>query len=255
MHNYRNFLSTVLLITVPIVFWAVPTVAQNQTTLTIQDGRVLINGKQLDEDKIPRSLDTENLYVSLSFPSQITDPTIELNGRYYTIKEDDLDEVERRDFPENETTVVFRNLPPQQAAAPREAVRSAPQGSGQPVAYSDESVNTEYNALMQEYIYEIARRDQELYQQLLTEFELERETRDIANQARNLPEGRQREEKIDQLRGLLGEIFDLKQENRRVEIRQLEQQLDILKQNLADREAMKARIIDNRINQLLTTPY
>ena len=257
MYNYKHILSIVLLVTVPLVFGVAPSLAQNQTTLTIKDGRVLVNGKQLDEDQIPRSLETEDLFVSLSFPAQIA-PTFELNGRYYTIQEGELEEVNRRDFPEDETTVVFRNLPPQGAEAASDTERSYAENN-QSVAYSRQAlsspVGNRYNALMQEYIYEVSKRDQQLYQQLVVELELERETREIANQARNLPDGQERNEKIEQLRALLGEIFDLKQENRQEEIKQLEQQLDILKQNLADREAMKSRIIDNRINELLTTPY
>ena len=106
MFTYKYILAVVLLITAPIYLGTVPLYAQNQTTLTIQEGRVLVNGKQLDEDQIPRSLDLEDLYVSLSFPSSIT-PTFELNGKYYTIEDGELNEVRRRDFPDNETTVVF----------------------------------------------------------------------------------------------------------------------------------------------------
>ena len=259
MYNYKYILSTVLLVTVPLLSWVVPVMAQNQTTLTIQGGKVLINGKQLEEDQIPRSLDTENLYVSLSFPSQI-DPTFELNGRYYTIQNDGLEELERRDFPADETTVVFRNPPPQRTeAASGNDIQSYAQRDNQPVPYPGQQVSvsasSDYNTMMQQYIYEVSERDQQLYQQLVTEIELEREAREIALQVRNMPEGPERDEKTAQLRALLGEIFDLKQENRQIEIKLLEQQLNLLKQNLAEREAMKSRIIDNRINELLTSPY
>ena len=97
MFTYKYILAIVLLITAPLYLGTGSLYAQNQTTLTIQEGRVLVNGKQLDEDQIPRSLDLEDLFVSLSFPSAIA-PTFELNGRYYTIEDGELNEVRRRDL-------------------------------------------------------------------------------------------------------------------------------------------------------------
>lgn len=260
MFTYKYILAVVLLITAPIYLGTVPLYAQNQTTLTIQEGRVLVNGKQLDEDQIPRSLDLEDLYVSLSFPSSIA-PTFELNGRYYTIEDGELNEVRRRDFPDNETTVVFRNKPEAVAEAEADVGEyAAPRASRQSVAYAanaqpNTNVTNQYNAMMQQYITEVSQRDQALYRQLIEELELERETKEIAYQARTLPQGDEREEQIENLRELLGRIFDLKQENRQQEIRQLEQQLNILKQRLAEREAMKDKVIDHRIRQLIETPY
>jgi len=261
MFTYKYILAVVLLIVAPIYLGTVPLYAQNQTTLTIQEGRVLVNGKQLDEDQIPRSLDLEDLYVSLSFPSSIA-PTFELNGRYYTIEDGELNEVRRRDFPDNETTVVFRNKPEAVAEAEADVEEYAPRASRQSVAYAanaqsnaSASATNQYNAMMQQYITEVSQRDQALYRQLIEELELERETKEIAYQARTLPQGDERDEQIENLRELLGRIFDLKQENRQQEIEQLEQQLNILKKRLAEREAMKDKIIDHRIRQLIESPY
>lgn len=260
MSSYKNILTLVLLITAPIYLGTIPSFAQNQTTLTIQEGRVLINGKQLDRDEVPRSLDLEDLYVSLSFPSSVT-PTFELNGRYYTIDDGELNEVRRRDFAAEETTVVFRNSEdaaensradrePYEARSARQSVSYA---NAAPAAVS--AAATQYNAMLQQYINEVSQRDAALYQQLITELELERETKEIALYARSLPEGADRDEQLDQLETLLGRIFDLKQENRQREIEQLEEQLLILKKRLAEREAMKDRIINHRIDQLIETPY
>ena len=223
MFTYKYILAIVLLITAPLYLGSGSLYAQNQTTLTIQEGRVLVNGKQLDEDQIPRSLDLEDLYVSLSFPSSIA-PTFELNGRYYTIEDGELNEVRRRDFPDNETTVVFRNKPEAVAEAEADAGEYAPRTSRQSVAYaanapSNAGAANQYNAMMQQYISEVSQRDQALYRQLIEELELERETKEIAYQARTLPQGDEREEQIENLRELLGRIFDLKQENRQQEIR------------------------------------
>lgn len=262
MFSYKNILTLVLLITAPLYLGTVPLFAQNQTTLTIQEGRVLVNGKQLDNDQIPRSLDLEDLYVSLSFPSSIT-PTFELNGRFYTIDDGELNEVRRRDFASDETTVVFRNSEDSDETTRsdrepyenRSARQSVSYANAAPAAASASAAATQYNAMLQQYINEVSQRDAALYKQLITELELERETKEIALYARSLPEGAERDEQLDQLRTLLGRIFDLKQKNRQREIEQLEEQLVILQKRLAEREAMKDRIIDHRIGQLIESPY
>ena len=263
MFRYKYILIIVLLVTAPIYLGATNSFAQNQTTLTIQEGRVLINGKQLDEDQVPRSLDLENLSVFLSFPSSVA-PNFELGGRYYTIEDGELNEVRRRDFPNDETTVIFRNTPPSldESVSDREEYEREEYDSRvtrQSVAYANAqgaaSVSAQHNAMMQQYISEVSQRDRALYEQLIEEFELERETKEIALQARSLPPGDDQDEQIENLRQLLGRIFDLKQENRQREIEQLEEQLSILQKRLSEREAMKDKIIDHRIRQLTETPY
>ena len=263
MFSYKNIFSILLLITAPLYLGTIPLFAQNQTTLTIQEGRVLINGKQLDEDQIPRSLDLEDLYVSLSFPSSVT-PTFELNGRFYTIDDGELNELRRRNYNDEETTVVFRNKQESDEVTPSSASdvdrmpyesRSGRQSLAYASPQASAAVTTQYSAMMQQYISDVSKRDEALYKQLITELELERETKEIAYQARTLPEGPDRDEMTEHLRTLLGQIFDLKQENRQREIQQLEEQLIILKKRLAEREAMKDRIIDHRIGQLIESPY
>ncbi len=93
--------------------------------------------------------------------------------------------------------------------------------------------------------------DELLYQRLVSELELERETQRIAAEVRRLPGGEQRDFKIEELREMLGTILALKQENRRMEIDQLEKQLALLKQRFAEREAMKDRLIDRRLKELV----
>lgn len=259
MFTYKYILIIVLLITAPIYLGTTQSFAQNQTTLTIQEGRVLINGKQLDNDQIPRSLDLENLSVFLSFPSSVA-PNFELSGNYYTIEDGELNEVRRRDFPNDETTVIFRNTPPAIEESVSEREDYDARASRQSVAYANAqgaatSVSAQYNAMMQQYISEVSQRDRALYEQLIEEFELERETKEIAFEARSLPAGDEQAEQIENLRLLLGRIFDLKQKNRQREIEQLEEQLSILQKRLSEREAMKDKIIDHRIRQLIETPY
>ncbi len=246
------YYSTILVCIALSLIWCTSASFAQTQTLTIQDGRVLVNGKELTEDQIPSSLNVERLNVQLQF----TGSAIELNGHYYAIEDQTLREVHPLDLPQNETTVIFRSEfneaddlgPTRQDGAlsrSREPLPLAPSAAG------DEAV--EQNTLMQQYVFEVAQRDQALYQQLITELELERETREIALRVRQLPPGEEREEQIAHLRALLGRILDLKQDNRRREIAQLEEQLSILQDRLVRREAMKEQMIDRRIEELLGT--
>lgn len=101
---------------------------------------------------------------------------------------------------------------------------------------------------MQNYV---RQSDELLYQRLVSELELERETQRIAAEVRRLPGGEQRDFKIEELREMLANILELKQENRQMEIDQLEKQLALLKQRFAEREAMKERMIDRRLKELV----
>ncbi len=107
---------------------------------------------------------------------------------------------------------------------------------------------------MQNYFSAARAEDELLYQRLVSELELERETRRIAEEVRRLPKGEERDFKINELRELLGSILALKQENRQLEIDQLEKQLAILKQRFAEREAKKDRMIERRIKELVGDP-
>ena len=107
---------------------------------------------------------------------------------------------------------------------------------------------------MQNYFSAVRTEDELLYQRLVSELELEREAHRIADEIRQLPKGDAREFKVKELRELLSSILSLKQENRQMEIDQLEKQLAILKQRFADREAKKDRMIDRRIKELIGDP-
>ncbi len=54
-----------------------------------------------------------------------------------------------------------------------------------------------------------------------------------------------------ELRSALEKIFQLKQENRRVEIEQLSLRLTELKERLKERESLRDEIVENRIRELL----
>ncbi len=107
---------------------------------------------------------------------------------------------------------------------------------------------------LQNYFSSVRNSDELLYQRLVSELELERETQRLAAEVRQLPSGDERAFKVRELRELLASILELKQENRQMEINQLEKQLAILKQRFADREVKKDRLIERRIKELVGSP-
>lgn len=105
----------------------------------------------------------------------------------------------------------------------------------------------------QRYMQEMRERNTELYEQLVREQSLERETVELSQRIRSLSEGSEREELIDRLRVRLEEIFEMKQENRRREIEELEERLGSLQHRLEKRERYHDYIIEKRLNQLIGT--
>ncbi len=294
-----------------VILLAGATASYAQTyTLTIRNGDVYVNGKQLPKDEIPATLDAESLDANLSFSGPAI-PTFEIDGNYYKIENYKLIDVTTAAKADDRTTVVFRNEAPAESPVARVAPQSRAASEDRADAYGRlrERVSTyknsdgDPNVVMQQYVIELnqnARQlnemseslsqrqaqdliqqvqmqaeqaaqlaqdmpylemqryfaavraeDELLYQRLVSELELERETQRLAAEARQLPEGDERNFKIEELREMLGSILELKQENRRLEINQLEKQLSILKQRFEDREAKKDRLIDRRITELV----
>ncbi len=104
---------------------------------------------------------------------------------------------------------------------------------------------------VQSYLAGVQKHDQELFELLLKEREIERETIHLSREIRATAEGPERDVRVEELRRKLEEAFELKQANRRREISQLEDRLNDLQQKLEERERMRSEIIDNRLRQLL----
>jgi len=106
---------------------------------------------------------------------------------------------------------------------------------------------------LQSYLFDVQQENGRLYEQLLRESTLEKETLNLAGRIRSLGEGADRTRLVGQLSEMLNESFDLKQQNRLAEIQQLEGRLEALQQRLKEREAMRDRIIDRRLKELIGT--
>jgi len=280
---------------------ASPSHAQT-STLTIQDGLVYVNGRQLSDDQIPQSLDVDAVNLQLSITGSHP-PAFDINGKYYTIENQLLREVQQGDTAVDRTTVVFRSqpLPPNAFMTRRRAYRGEEEAGEalEPMLRKDgqqsklmqqyvfelkenarqldelgaslsqrqaqdlinqvriqteqaEQFARELPYLqMQAYLYDIEQQDTLLYRRLLNEFELERETQRLAALVLSQPDGKERTLRRTELRELLEHIFELKQENRRSEIEQLETQLTELQRLLAKREAVKNQIVERRLRELI----
>ena len=204
--------------------------AQQTRTLTIRDGTIQVDGQTLSDDQIPSDLDLEGITAQYQFMG-IERPVIELNGRLFAIN-DGLKQVSEDEVQSQESSVILQEI------------------SAGPAAPRTRTSGTVRDPQRQ-YLNDVQKANRELYNRLVRERTMEQEAQNLAHIIRMLPEGSsEREAKADTLRSLLNEIFELKQENRREEIRQVEDALQALRQRLQEREAMRDEIIQHRMREL-----
>jgi len=95
----------------------------------------------------------------------------------------------------------------------------------------------------------------ELFELLRNEWKAEIEAMKMAASIQRLEPGTERDEAIEELRKKLEVIFLMKQENRKIEIKYLEMEVDRLQQRLMERSEAKDRLIDARLNELLAMTH
>lgn len=215
-----------------MLLWSVAVpgaLAQETHTLQIEDGTVYVDGRPLSDDQLPDTLDLEGITASYRFLG-VQRPVIELNGRLFAV-EDGLTPVTEEEIQEERASVVLQSGP----------IRSA----------SRRADGEEQEAAQRQYLDDVQRSSRDLYERLVRERQMEREARDLARVIRLLPDGDERRTKIDTLRAMLSEIFELKQENRRREIERLERQIQELQESIQKRAQMRDRMIDRRLRQLV----
>ncbi len=246
-----------------------PVGAQNVRTLTIRDGKVLIDDREVPEKDLPASLDRQDVEVTYTFAGDMSF-RCQLGEFFYVFDNEGLREA-------SEVYVVDSR---QQGRAPYSALLARAQALQQStqeldelsrqfdqpeqqqanqalkkariqVAQAAEVVESLPRLEVQSYFSDVWRSDQGLYALIVREWRLERDAGALAREIRNLPEGRLRQARIEQLREKLGEIFELKQQNRRRETEQLEHQLGALKERLQERQRQRNEIIDRYLKQLI----
>jgi len=187
--------------------------------LEIHDGAVYHDGARLPEGALPAELDVDGMSMTFEYSGPVA-PAIGLNGRLYTIEDDRLVELDESEVDRKAFGVA------------------RPQSLGLSPAEQAQQV----------YMQGLSERDRALYERLVREREMESEAYRLAQQLSTNPSN------VSTLRSELREkldaMFELKQENRREEIRQVEEVLQALRQRLQEREAMRDDIIQHRMREL-----
>lgn len=103
----------------------------------------------------------------------------------------------------------------------------------------------------QSYLESIGEKDAALYEELQREQQLEMKTRVLAQKIRASGSADDRRKLVEELRKDLADIFELKQKNREREIEQLARRLEALETRLEERQELRERIIEARLNELI----
>lgn len=209
--------------------------AQQTHTLNIRDGTVYVDGRPLSADQLPDSLNLEGVRANYRFVG-VDRPVVELRGRLFVVDEG-LEPITEEEVREQRASVVLGSEAVRAQTPPR-------RGEAEAAARSPESSH-------QRYLSAVQRSSRELYERLQHERQMEQNAQNLARTIRLLPESAERRAKIDTLRGMLEDIFAVKQENRRREIERLQRQIRELQENLQRREQMRDRMIDRHLRQLI----
>jgi len=206
--------------------------AQQARTLDIQNGTVYVNGRPLLGDQLPDSLNLEGVNAHYRFLG-IEHPVVEINDRLFAVK-NGLTPVTEEEIRDKHASVVLRD------ETTRVSSQKAP-SQGSP---------SRSMAAHRRYLDAVQKSSRKLYERLMRERQMEEDARKLARTIRLLPKGPERQARIDTLRALLGEIFELKQKNRRREIERLQRQIQELENSIRKRERMRQLMIDRRLRQL-----
>jgi len=252
-----------------VVFLAAVPAASAQSTWTLQiaDGVVSVNGRVVDADRLPRSLDPQQ---QLRMQWTGSDTTVVAFGdKYYLIERNGLREASPREievyglpsvtiaggeFFMANPSMVNRQLVDQLSILVTELDQN---DRRMPPAVRENAMRAAQTAAalphleLQNYWYGLRADDQELFDDYMRERQLESEAFKLARSIALLPSGSERLKIEDELRSVLDMGFELKQKNRQREIEQLESRLDELRQSLDERASKRSQIIERRFRELV----
>lgn len=244
-------------------------------SLKIDGGIVTINGQALPMEEWPDGLDVTGLEAS--FRSEgIARPIVGLNGANYVLDGGRLLALEDLEIVVHPMARFGNEMEPgvhmdvhfvemaaslqQQAANLERMRRQAFPQARDVLRMAEESVTEAARAVkhvpvlqLQSYYNDIQAQDGDLYKRLVEETRMEFRAAQLAQAIRALSEGPERELRIAALRETLGDIFALKQHNRKREIKQLEKEVEALSERLQMREAARERLIRQRLRDLIST--
>lgn len=220
-------------------------------TLVINDSQVIIDGKQIDPERLPAVADLGNISVSYSFVG-VEMPLVTLGDQLFAVHTDRLEAIESDG--EHWASLGQRKRQDRQAHAANGWIVDSDRAQYYTFQGERLEVNEAVPRLLQEantlYLDELARQNERLYNRLGRELALERQAEILAISARSATTREEQDRHIAALTQKLENIFELKQQNRRDEIAQFEAELDRLKARVAKRDELKDQIIRERIVRL-----
>jgi hypothetical protein len=197
--------------------------------LEIRDGALFHDGAPLPATALPAGVDLTGVpAMYMDYSGDVT-PAIEIDGRVFAFTGGRLVEVE--------------------AAAEPGRAQAFALSQPRPVSFAE--ADDRRRDAEAAYLETLSESDRALYERLMREREMEAETLHLAQRYRLAPTDAERATVRAELRSRLSAMFDLKQENRREEIRQMEVVLDTLRERLRERAAMRERIVEYRLNELV----
>jgi hypothetical protein len=253
-------------------------------TVKIENGQVFIDGMRQAEKDLPASLELDGVTASLSFSGSAQ---FRLGGQIYEIVDGRLLESEGGDGAVSFILGDSRQGRLAFLGTSRYPTNVGQDNDGPISVYYDmldghlanlKQLNTEYSvqqsplvaerlgreaeqaALMvqafprlelETYLSDIKGSNQPLYDDLLREHMLEMETMRLASRIRSTADESRRASLQRELKQQLEAAFELKQQNRREEIAQLDARLTDLRAQMDERQARRDEIIARRIRQLL----
>ena len=201
--------------------------------LEVRGGVIYHDGAALPSNAVPDDVDLRGFPpVAMDYQRGET-PAIEVDGRVFAFK--------------NNRLVEVPNAVSEDEAAQGFAVWQ-PRSLGQSAVEEQASRRQQAE---QEYLDSLSENDRALYEQLVRERNMEQEAVRLAQAYRQATSEAERARIQQQLREKLGAMFDLKQENRLDEVRQMEEALESLRQRMDERRDMRDQIIEHRLNELL----
>ena len=201
--------------------------------LEIRDGRVHLDGVVL-VDAVPDGLDLTGLTLALDYSGPIT-PVVEVDRQAYVLERGRLVRFEESSRARERVYVVGEAQP----AAQPEPMDVAAMDDARIALVSQEA-----------YRRELADRDRALYGRMQEEHALEARVEALAAQVRSTPPGADRARLRAELRTRLGELFSLKQANRREEVDRAQAELDGLREQIDARDAQHEAIVERRLRGL-----
>lgn len=207
---------------------AAPALAQGPDVhrLEIRDDTIFHDGTPLPASALPPGLDPRGVPpMYLDYSGDVI-PLIEIDGRVFAFYENRFVEIDARVEGDRAQAFALTQAKPPPADEQRRDAEAT-------------------------YLQTLSESDRVLYERLVREREMEAETHRLAQRYRAATTDAERRAVRANLRDRLGAMFDLKQRNRREEIRQMEAALDTLMTRLQERAAMRDRIVEYRLNELI----